>query len=89
MVTALEVAGPVVAVVAMPLEVVAVAVAMVAVVIPVVMMVMPRPVLVQLRGRRAGEQHESGDQTCNAELHRAALSVQECMQVGRPALNWL
>ncbi|WP_162091625.1 hypothetical protein [Methylorubrum extorquens] len=79
-VTALEVDGPVVAVVAMPLEVVAVAMTMVAVVISVVM---PEPVLVPLRRGRPGEQHESGgDQTCDAKLHRMTFRFMEARSLG-------
>lgn len=41
--------------------VILVAMAMVAVVVPVVMMVVPGSMLVPLCGRRAGEEHEGGD----------------------------
>lgn len=85
MVATLEVDRAVVAVVAVPLEVVAVAMARVAVVVPVVVIVVLRPVLIPLRGSRAGEKHESGgDQTGDAELHGWTLIVRDAPRLHGP-----
>jgi membrane protein implicated in regulation of membrane protease activity len=87
-VATVEVDGTVVAMMVAALVAVAMPVpmAMVAVMVPV-MVVMSGPVLVPLRGRRTGEQHEGGsDQTCNTELHGRTLLVRDGHTAGT-ALN--